>query len=222
MRPLVQPVLKRGVRKKRLDEPDSKSGSKGAELAGQEVKRADNRVPPMVVSLRQLFLVVALIVLYAMMRTDPPVEPQSFSRTVLTQPVVQMEPPNTIAVPSPAIQLSPGFELESVLPPATTSPASAVAPAPADATEPEPPTMPPITDENAVVLTRYLGREARPENSLSLFASQLRGEDDADSTPKLRVGYGRIFRDDSVISRGRNGTGWEEPSLLYLKATFRF
>jgi len=39
---------------------------------------------------------------------------------------------------------------------------------------------------------------------------------------KLRAGYGRIFPDNSILSRGQNGTAWEEQSFFYLKASFRF
>lgn len=38
----------------------------------------------------------------------------------------------------------------------------------------------------------------------------------------LQAGYGRVFYDESVISRGSNGTAWEEPGCLYLKTRFRF
>ena len=38
----------------------------------------------------------------------------------------------------------------------------------------------------------------------------------------FQTGYGRVFYDDSVIVRGNNGTVWEEPGCLYLKARFRF
>ena len=38
----------------------------------------------------------------------------------------------------------------------------------------------------------------------------------------LQAGYGRIFTDDSVVTRGNNGTAWEEPGCLYLKTRFRF
>lgn len=54
------------------------------------------------------------------------------------------------------------------------------------------------------------------------FRQRSQPEENALGLGKLRAGYGMIFRDDSLLVRGRNGTAWEEPGCLYVKATFRF
>ncbi len=38
----------------------------------------------------------------------------------------------------------------------------------------------------------------------------------------LRVGYGQIFLQDSVVDTGRTGTAWEEPGCFQIKKCFRF
>lgn len=38
----------------------------------------------------------------------------------------------------------------------------------------------------------------------------------------LRVGYGELFRAETVIETGRNGTRWEEPKYLFVKTCFAF
>jgi len=55
-----------------------------------------------------------------------------------------------------------------------------------------------------------------------LFHGFARLDDDGVTLGKLQAGYGRIFAGDSPFSERHNGTAFEEPGILYLKASFRF
>lgn len=69
---------------------------------------------------------------------------------------------------------------------------------------------------------RYLERQSDADKALRLLPERLVGKGGTLAFGQLQAGYGRIFTDDSVITRGRNGTTWEEASCLYVKASFRF
>lgn len=71
------------------------------------------------------------------------------------------------------------------------------------------------------VLVRYLECRAAAGRVL-LLPEGLVGKGGTLTFRKLQAGYGRIFTDDSVITRGRHGAAWEEKSYFYLKTCFRF
>ncbi len=39
---------------------------------------------------------------------------------------------------------------------------------------------------------------------------------------KLQAGYGKLFDPDSILTRGRNGTVWEDHSFFFVKTCFSF
>jgi hypothetical protein len=64
----------------------------------------------------------------------------------------------------------------------------------------------------------------RTERALKFPLSLLNGTDDDASfgLGHVRAGYGPLLADDTEVTRGRNGTAWEEPSSIYVKACFQF
>ncbi|MCU0785738.1 MAG: hypothetical protein MUF81_17185 [Verrucomicrobia bacterium] len=75
---------------------------------------------------------------------------------------------------------------------------------------------------DASIFVRYLERRAGAGRTFPLLDGRLLGNGGTLALGKLQAGYGRIFDGDSVITRGRNGTAWEEASCLYVKVIFRF
>ena len=74
----------------------------------------------------------------------------------------------------------------------------------------------------SVASIRYLADPEETSNKLLHFSKRLQPGISSLTWGNLQAGYGRIFADDSVITRGNNGTAWEEPGCLYLKTRFRF
>jgi hypothetical protein len=65
---------------------------------------------------------------------------------------------------------------------------------------------------------------AAPETStrLVLFRNPVRPGLASLTWGNFQAGYGQVFPNESVITRGNNGTAWEAPGCLYLKTCFRF
>jgi hypothetical protein len=76
--------------------------------------------------------------------------------------------------------------------------------------------------EDGSIFVRYLNRMTGTSRNLPFLREPSAGSSGGLGFGKLQAGYGRIFTDDSVITRGRNGTAWEEGSCFYLKTSFRF
>ena len=74
----------------------------------------------------------------------------------------------------------------------------------------------------SIASIRYLADPEEMNNKFVLFRRQVQPGLASLTWGNLQAGYGRIFPDESVISRGSNGTTWEEPGCLYLKTRFRF
>ena len=74
----------------------------------------------------------------------------------------------------------------------------------------------------SVASIRHLADPEETSNKLVHFRKRLQPGISSLTWGNLQAGYGRIFTDDSVITRGNNGTAWEEPGCLYLKTRFRF
>ncbi len=98
-----------------------------------------------------------------------------------------------------------------------------------DVQEANPPQEPAVAKASAdssfgdtSIFVRYLERRAGAGRTFPLRDERLLGNGGTLTIGKLQAGYGAIFNDDSVITRGRNGTAWEETSCLYVKASFRF
>jgi hypothetical protein len=70
--------------------------------------------------------------------------------------------------------------------------------------------------------SRYLERPLRQSFKIPFLHRRGQPDSGAISLGKLAAGYGQMFAEDSVLARNRNGTVLEEPSFLFLKATFRF
>ena len=68
---------------------------------------------------------------------------------------------------------------------------------------------------------RHLADPEETTNKLVHFRKRLQPGITSLAWGNFQAGYGRIFADDS-ITRGSNGTAWEEPGCLYLKTRFRF
>lgn len=70
---------------------------------------------------------------------------------------------------------------------------------------------------------RYLGNPAGKDDKILFVRMNRETRDVILVSSKLDAGYGRIFPMDSVITRGRNGTVWEEKdSFVYLRFNKRF
>lgn len=69
---------------------------------------------------------------------------------------------------------------------------------------------------------RFLERPLNPSFRIPFFHRRGQTSSGALMLGKLGAGYGQVFTEDSVLARNRNGTLLEEPSFLFLKATFRF
>lgn len=80
----------------------------------------------------------------------------------------------------------------------------------------------PVGAEDGDRFVRFLDEPPETEAKFLFFHADPTGADRSIAVGKLRGGYGQIFRDDSLVVRTSNGTAWEEPSWLYVKATFRF
>jgi hypothetical protein len=76
--------------------------------------------------------------------------------------------------------------------------------------------------EGGSVIVRYLERRLGAGCTFPLLDKCHLGDGGTLAVGKLHAGYGAIFDDDSVITRGRNGTAWEETSFLFVKVSFRF
>jgi hypothetical protein len=70
--------------------------------------------------------------------------------------------------------------------------------------------------------SRYLDVSAVKSEAFKLPGERTASGEGAVALGKLQAGYGRIFTPDSVITRGRNGTVWEDHSYIFLQARFRF
>jgi len=76
--------------------------------------------------------------------------------------------------------------------------------------------------EDAGFLARHLNRNDDAERTYPFLGELSEEHTRPLALGRLRAGYGRVFRDNSVLFCGRNGTAWEEPSCFYVKASFRF
>lgn len=70
--------------------------------------------------------------------------------------------------------------------------------------------------------SRYLDVSAVKSEDFKLPGDRTASGEGAVGLGKLQAGYGRIFTPDSVITRGRNGTVWEDHSYIFLQARFSF
>lgn len=80
----------------------------------------------------------------------------------------------------------------------------------------------PVVAEDGDRFVRFLDEPPATESKFLFFRTDPTGADRTIAVGKLRGGYGQIFRDDSLLVRTSNGTASEEPSCLYVKATFGF
>jgi len=143
--------------------------------------------------------------------------------TTATRPVKRpvappVQPP--VSIPAPVAQPPPSATLDTNK--------EFVCPEP-DVQEEAPPQEPAVAKASAdssfggdCVFVRYLERRAGVKRTFPLLDERLLGNGGTLALGKLQAGYGTIFDDDSVITRGRNGTAWEETSFLFVKASFRF
>jgi hypothetical protein len=74
----------------------------------------------------------------------------------------------------------------------------------------------------SVASIRHLADPGETTNKLVLFPRHVQPGITSLAWGSFQAGYGRIFTDDSVITRRSNGTAWEEPGCLYLKTRFGF
>lgn len=76
--------------------------------------------------------------------------------------------------------------------------------------------------DDGAELARHLERRTRDEGDVA--SSQWSDSEGGSliTLGKIQAGYGEIFKGESTALRGHNGTAWEEPSVVFLKASFRF
>lgn len=74
----------------------------------------------------------------------------------------------------------------------------------------------------SVASISHLSDSSETNNKFVLFRKRVQPGVTSLGWGILQAGYGRIFEGDSVITRGNNGTVWEEPGCLYLRTSFRF
>ena len=69
---------------------------------------------------------------------------------------------------------------------------------------------------------RYLDRGANGERKFLFGLVRCSGEETSVGFGNVQAGYGPLLADDTVVTRGSNGTAWEEPSSIFVKTCFRF
>jgi len=204
------------VRKSPLDQFDAKE----VEAASKQPMPESNRKSLFIL----LLCVPALLFAWAWLRS-----PVATGERVVIRPsplplAVQKTPtaetPKPAPLPAPAAEPTLNLTAEMSLSGRATRPANQETPVTQDETLPLLPSDAALEDASHFV--RYLDRRAAPETKSWFRWGHHPGDDNTLALGKLRAGYGRIYRDDSLTVRGRNGTAWEEPTTLFMKVSFRF
>jgi hypothetical protein len=126
----------------------------------------------------------------------------------------------TISLPGPAAQALLRETMDTPMTPDQEAPAILD-----DTSNPELP-FTSVPDDSSLgddsILVRYLDRLTGEGCNFPFLREPSPGSGGVFAFGRLQAGYGRIFTDDSVITRRRNGTAREDQSWFYLKTSFRF
>lgn len=71
-------------------------------------------------------------------------------------------------------------------------------------------------------LSYYLNNPTKKSGNFRLPDERPGANTGAVALGKIQAGYGRLVGPDSVLTRGRNGTVWEDHSFIFVQTCFSF